>query len=82
MKKFNKPKRNEWTSLIQRPVIDKTSLVETVTTIIDNVKQNGDAALKKYTAEFDGIQLSDLAVSEEEIMRARNEVSQELKAAI
>ena len=82
MKKYNKPNRKEWTKLIQRPVFDKTSLVQTVSSILENVKQNGDVALKKYTAEFDGIKLNDLAVSEAEIVKARNEVSQELKAAI
>ncbi len=41
-----------------------------VTDIISNVTEKGDAALKEYTARFDGAELSSLAVSEEEIEEA------------
>ncbi|KFZ42515.1 histidinol dehydrogenase [Anoxybacillus flavithermus] len=38
--------------------------------IIDDVRNNGDAALKKYTEMFDGISLDTLAVTQEEIEEA------------
>lgn len=41
-----------------------------VADIIENVKANGDRALKEYTLKFDKAKLEDLAVSEDEINEA------------
>ena len=46
----------------------------TVRDIIDNVRKNGDAALKEYTLRFDKVELKDITVSKEEIEKARAEV--------
>lgn len=43
----------------------------TVADIIDNVKRRGDAALFEYTEKFDGVRLSSLLVTQEEIAEAR-----------
>lgn len=43
---------------------------DAVAEIIKNVRENGDKALKEYTRRFDGAELSDLFVSEEEIKEA------------
>ncbi|MBA2877299.1 histidinol dehydrogenase [Anoxybacillus ayderensis] len=43
---------------------------QAVKRIIDEVRNNGDAALKKYTEMFDGISLDTLAVTQEEIEEA------------
>ncbi|KIQ95189.1 Histidinol dehydrogenase [Anoxybacillus thermarum] len=43
---------------------------QAVKRIIDDVRNNGDAALKKYTEMFDGISLRTLAVTQEEIEEA------------
>lgn len=51
-----------------------TSVEKTVAEIIEDVKINGDVALKKYCEKFDGAKLTDLKVSEEEIIAAFNEV--------
>lgn len=49
----------------------------TVTEIIENVKQNGDAALREYSAKFDKAVLDCFEVSEEEIKEAFESVSAE-----
>ncbi len=46
--------------------IDSSVLVRT-NEILKDVRENKDAALKKYTAQFDGVELSDIRVSETEI---------------
>jgi histidinol dehydrogenase len=46
------------------------------------VQQNGDLALRKYSREFDGIELDDFRVSENEFLDAEARVSQELKDAL
>jgi histidinol dehydrogenase len=44
----------EWPA-IQRPVIETRSLEQTVSAILDDVRRNGDAAVKKYSLQFDKI---------------------------
>lgn len=48
----------------------EANVSEIVSEIIDNVVKNGDKALKEYSLKFDKAELSELLVSEEEIMEA------------
>lgn len=57
-------------------------LNQTVLDIIDQVRKKGDAALMDYTEKFDQVKLDQLAVSEEEITKAKELVSNEFKKAI
>lgn len=61
---------------------DQKSLGADVASIIDKVRQGGDQAAKAATAEFDGVQLDDLAVSKAEILAAVETVGPELSQAI
>lgn len=76
------PEKQQWASILKRPVFDNTELVETVQSVLDAVKMEGDAAIKKYTAQFDGVELKEFLVTEAEIATAIALVSDELKAAI
>ncbi|MBR2376550.1 MAG: histidinol dehydrogenase [Clostridia bacterium] len=49
---------------------EKTNVSEIVKEIIENVKNNGDKALKFYTEKFDKAKLDDLKVSNKEIEEA------------
>ena len=82
MKTYNKPNKEQWEKLVQRPVINDEQLSQTVSSIIDDVKQNGDHSLIKYAKKFDGVNLNSLTVSVEEINNAIEKVPQELKDAI
>jgi len=82
MKIFIEPKREEWPQLLQRPVLDTGALEETVSAILKDVQLNGDAAVKRYAAQFDQVQLDQLKVSEQEIATAVAAVDENLKAAI
>lgn len=79
---FINPERKDWPQLLQRPVFDTSSLNEKVAAILNDVKVNGDAAVKKYTAQFDGVSLNELKVSDAEIAAAVASVADDLKAAI
>jgi histidinol dehydrogenase len=81
-KLFINPTREQWTEIIKRPSFDSKPLEETVTSILSDVKLNGDAAVKKYALQFDKAVLDDLKISEAEIAAAIALVSDELKAAI
>lgn len=76
------PAREEWASLLTRPAYDSTSLFETVQTVLDDVRANGDKAVLKYTQQFDKVSLDSLEVTKEEIAEAEKEVSANLKQAI
>jgi len=82
MKIVKYPERSDWQRLLERPYIDVSKLNGTVADILDDVRKNGDDAVKRYEAKFDSVSLSSLAVTEEELDSAVNEVSGELKSAI
>ena len=76
------PEKHQWASILKRPVFDNTALVGTVQSVLGAVKIEGDAAVKKYTAQFDGVEINEILVTEAEIATAMALVSEELKAAI
>lgn len=82
MQHYLNPSQSEWNSLTERPIASYDSLEPLVATVFDAVKADGDQALIKYTAEFDGIQLADFRVSEEELKLAASSVPLALKKAI
>lgn len=76
------PTSGEWNKLIKRPVLDVSSLFGTVQKVLDEVRTQGDEAVKKYGEQFDKVKISDLLVSETEINEAETLVDAELKEAI
>lgn len=76
------PKKETWVELLSRPTFDTSSLNNTVSTILADIKQNGDDAILRYEEKFDKVKLSALAVSTEEILNSEKSLSQELKIAI
>jgi histidinol dehydrogenase len=82
MKIYKYPEQKEWKKLLVRPTFDNVNLQEQVSTVLKEVQQNGDAAIKKYTAQFDGVELNDFVVTENEITLAIASLSNELKQAI
>ncbi len=82
MKLYKNPAKTEWKELLRRPTLETASLQEKVQSVLLDVQQNGDAAIRKYTQQFDGVDLSDCIVTQAEIDTAVNAVSIELKEAI
>lgn len=79
---YRNPKRTQWGEITSRPRLDLAQLNETVSTVLNNVRQRGDEAVKEYELKFDKAALTSLAVSEQEMQEAEQLVSTELKAAI
>jgi histidinol dehydrogenase len=79
---FINPERNQWNEILKRPTIDTKSLESTVTAILEDVRLNGDVAVKKYIKQFDKVELNELKVNEAEIEEAVGLVDEELKTAI
>ena len=82
MKIIEYPQHKDWKTLLSRPALDNSSLTETVTAVLDDIKSRGDAAVKEYELKFDKVQLDSLQVSESEIAEAETLVAEELKNAI
>ena len=83
MKNISKyPEKNTWETLLERPVLEKKDLRNTVAEIFLKVKNERDAALKEFSAKFDQVTIENFQVSENEIEFAITEVSEELKTAI
>ena len=82
MKIIENPKREDWPILLQRPTQSVEDIEDTVNQIFQDVQQNGDFAVAKYTSMFDGAELDDFIVTEEEINKAANSISNELRSAI
>ncbi|NLJ58377.1 MAG: histidinol dehydrogenase [Tissierellia bacterium] len=61
-----------------RSIGDYSSVYPTVDKILRDVKVNKDAALKKYSLEFDKVELENLEVTEEEIKTAFKTIDKEL----
>ncbi|WP_132054220.1 histidinol dehydrogenase [Pseudocnuella soli] len=76
------PEKSDWPQLLQRPYVDNSAVLQSVQQILHGVKSGGDAALVAYAQQFDGVQLSALEVSVEEIEAAAEMLSDELKEAI
>lgn len=76
------PEKNIWNDILKRPAFSVKELKTNVSNILEDVKANGDAAIKKYALQFDKVSLNTIRVSEEEIAQAIRSVSSELKNAI
>ncbi|SHE95341.1 histidinol dehydrogenase [Mariniphaga anaerophila] len=82
MKTFIDPDKNSWQQILQRPLMDVSGLRDTVREVLNDIRQNGDSSLKKYTEKFDGVRLDNFIVSDEEWAAAEKEVAPDLKKAI
>ncbi len=82
MKLYHYPGKDKWQEIVERPVIDSSALYLQVKLILDEVKQEGDMAVRKFTKQFDGAELDDFSVNDEEIKNASALMPEKLKKAI
>ena len=79
---ISNPDQSQWTEMLKRPVMNTENLFDTVRSIINRVKAEGDRAVLEYEEKFDKAILSSLVVSAEEQAEAETLVSEDLQAAI
>ncbi len=82
MQIINYPEKETWNALLMRPSIDAKFLERGVANILEDVRKNGDEALKYCARFFDKVELDEFLVTEAEFAEAEAQVSPELKAAI
>lgn len=76
------PEKATWSEILKRPAFDNSHLFEIVQKVLDDVRQNGNNAIRKYTEQFDNVNLESFEVTKEEIAEAEKLVSMQLKQAI
>lgn len=82
MKQYIYPEKETWQEIIQRPVMDVSSLETKVQGILSEVKEAGDAAVKKFTRQFDRVVVENSGVPAHEIAEAAHLVGEDLREAI
>lgn len=76
------PERETWSELLMRPTLDTRFLERTVANILNDVRENGETALRYCARHFDKVELDHFLVSHDEYLEAEAFVSKELKDAI
>ena len=76
------PKKETWSEILKRPTQTVKEIETTVNQVFEDVQNNGDTAIKKYTKKFDKVAVTSLQVTQEEISIAVEAVTSELKEAI
>jgi len=82
MQVFEEPSKQEWEALLQRPNFEAAELLPKVQSILDAVALEGDAALLRFSATFDQVQLKFLCIDPVLIQAAEALVAPALKTAI
>ena len=82
MKTLSYPDPSKFIELSQRPPVDHMELEATVSAIIEEVRERGDAALRDYTKKFDRADIESFVVDSEGLAAASERVETSLKEAI
>lgn len=75
------PQKQQQT-LTRSPLIGDLSALQSVRDIIEEICNQGDAALLRFNKRFDGVELTELALTAEQITAACNRVSLDVKQAV
>ncbi len=76
------PSVREWEKLCSRPLLDFSRLETEVRAIMEDVRNSGDEALRRFSKKFDGVEVNELEVSSSELRNSGDYLDQRLKDAI
>lgn len=79
---LNELGKDDYEKLMSRSRLDLQRVLQSVDAIVRDVKLRGDEALRYYTKEFDGVEIKNFKVDEEEFKRAKKAVSKEVLEAL
>ena len=82
MQIYRYPLFNSWPDITKRPSADFSDKLETVRNVMSKIRAEGDAAIRKFTLQFDHATITDFKVSAAEIEEAELSLCLELKNAI
>lgn len=79
---YKYPAKNSLNELLTRPVMETAVLEEKIAPVFQQIKKNGDRAVRKFTVEFDKAEIEQLEVTEQEKYFALNQIDPDLFNAI
>ena len=82
MQIYRYPLFKSWPDITRRPSADNSDKVETVREVMSKIREDGDAAIREYTSQFDHVDIEDFTVIADEIKAAVRKIDPELKNAI
>lgn len=82
MQLYINPAKEQWSTLLKRQSSDVSDLYDMVKGILQEIRVEGDFAVKKYAKKFDGFDGDSFIVNSSEVQEAEQFVSSELKDAI
>lgn len=82
MEIIKNPARDQWGSLTERSGIDTAKIRGKVSDILADILSRGDAAVRDYVEQFQGVRLDSFAVTESEFDEAEKSLDTSLKEAI
>lgn len=82
MKVFENPPKQDWEKILARPALNNYRLEEAVLNVLEQVRNHGDDAVRKFTKEFDDVFLENFKVTPEEIAEAESILSPQVKKSI
>ena len=82
MQIYRYPLFNSWPEITRRPSGDYSDKIETVRKVMLKIRENGDAAIREYTNQFDHVDIADFKVTAGEIVEAARKIESGLKKAI
>ncbi|MGH1378480.1 MAG: histidinol dehydrogenase [Alphaproteobacteria bacterium] len=80
--RWNKTDKLTQNRIMRRAQADIDSVCKIVQPIIDDVRDHGDDALRRYAKKFEGAEVDNIKATEEEFARAEENLDADLKAAI
>ena len=82
MQIYRYPLLKSWTEITQRPSADNSEKVETVREVMSKIREDGDAAIRESTNQFDHVDIADFKVTVDEMKAAVRKIAPELQDAI
>lgn len=82
MQTFINPPPADWAKLCSRPLLDNSSLEKDVRAIMEQVRKEGDEALRKFSRQFDNVDIKQFKVSDKEISLSGDHLDSRLKEAV
>ncbi|MCQ2067045.1 MAG: histidinol dehydrogenase [Bacteroidaceae bacterium] len=76
------PSKENWPELLARPALSNEGLYDSVSKVLEQVRNEGDSALRRLELQFDKVELQSFQVSEEAFTEAEGLLSEKLKSSI
>ncbi len=82
MQIYRYPLFNSWPEITKRPSTDYSGKIETVREVMAKIREDGDAAIRQFTNQFNNVDIADFKVTAEEIEEAVSIIDDRLLKAI